>query len=297
MIYRQVLDALFTWVYGSTENPLGFLEIEPAILPLMEQWPRRKNRAEGLTGGGVAPVRGRVRSRSLWWSCRGADRRRWWSEEVGPRAQAGELVGGDRRGVRPNQGTIGQLNGSGSITRDQGRCVCKEPENGSPDCSVYARPRETEVRRRWSWVSGEVLSGSSTWKSSRVTSEANREAGATWTRLERAGRGGRGLGSGWGGGAACSRRSPVNFILGKAWERAGRYGRCLGLLYRHSEGEGAQQTWPDTVASARAGWANAGVPTKVEHVCVFILPEFWRVWSFIRACSCLGQCTNLFSSL
>jgi hypothetical protein len=26
--------------------------------------------------------------------------------------------------------------------------VCKESENGSPDCSVYAHPRATEVRRR-----------------------------------------------------------------------------------------------------------------------------------------------------
>jgi hypothetical protein len=31
-----------------------------------------------------------------------------------------------RRGVRPNQGTIGQSNGSVSFTRDQGRCVCKD---------------------------------------------------------------------------------------------------------------------------------------------------------------------------
>jgi hypothetical protein len=45
---------------------------------------------------------------------------------------------------------------------------------------------------------GEVLSGPSAWKASRVTSEANREANATWTRLERAGLDGRGLGSGGG---------------------------------------------------------------------------------------------------
>jgi hypothetical protein len=61
----------------------------------MEQWPRRKKGAEGLTGGGVAPVKGRVRSGSLWRSRRGADCQRWWSEEVGPRAQAGELVSGE----------------------------------------------------------------------------------------------------------------------------------------------------------------------------------------------------------
>jgi hypothetical protein len=68
-------------------------------------------------------------------------------------------------------------------------------ENGSTDCSVYARPRATKVRRRRSRVSGEVLSGPIAWKASQATGEANREAGATWTRLEQAGRGGRGLGS------------------------------------------------------------------------------------------------------
>jgi hypothetical protein len=100
-----------------------------------------------------------------------------------------------RRGVWPNQGTIDQLNGSGSFTRGQGRCARKELENGSPDCSVYARPLATEVWRRRSRVSGEVLSGPRAWKASRATGEANREADATWTRLERAGRSGRSLGS------------------------------------------------------------------------------------------------------
>jgi hypothetical protein len=52
-----------------------------------------------------------------------------------------------RRGVRPNQGDTVQLNGLGSFSRDQGRCVCKESEDGSPDCSVYVRLRATEVRR------------------------------------------------------------------------------------------------------------------------------------------------------
>jgi hypothetical protein len=44
-------------------------------------------------------VKGRVRSESLWRSHRGADHQRWWSEEVGPRAQAGELVGGKESGL------------------------------------------------------------------------------------------------------------------------------------------------------------------------------------------------------
>jgi len=73
--------------------------------------------------------------------------------------------------------------------------VHEEFENGSPDCSVYARPRATEVRRRRSWVSCEVLSGPRAWKASRAIGKANREAGATWTRLERAGHSGPGLGS------------------------------------------------------------------------------------------------------
>jgi hypothetical protein len=51
-----------------------------------------------------------------------------------------------RRGVRPNQGTIGQSNGSVSFTRDQVRRVCKESENDSPDCSVFAGRRANEVQ-------------------------------------------------------------------------------------------------------------------------------------------------------
>jgi hypothetical protein len=99
-----------------------------------------------------------------------------------------------RRGVRPIQGTIGQLNGSESFTRDQGRCVREELKNGSPDCSVYARRRAAEVRRGRSWFSGEVLPGPRAWEASQAMSEANRAAGAAWKRLEWAGHGGRGSG-------------------------------------------------------------------------------------------------------
>jgi hypothetical protein len=53
-----------------------------------------------------------------------------------------------RRKVWPNQGAIDQLNVSGNFTKDEGRCVCEEFENGLSDCSVHARPRATEVRRR-----------------------------------------------------------------------------------------------------------------------------------------------------
>jgi hypothetical protein len=119
------------------------------------------------------------------------------------------------RGIWPAHDAIVQLNGSGSFTRGQGRYVCEEFENGSPDCSVYARLRATEVWQGWSWVSSEVLSGPRTWKASRATSEANRATGMAWKWLEGAGRGGRGSGGMAGGGAACSRRSPVNFGSGR----------------------------------------------------------------------------------
>jgi hypothetical protein len=46
-----------------------------------------------------------------------------------------------------------------------------------------------------------------------------------------------------------------------------------------------------------AGWANAGVPTRVEHVEPLLLLEFWRVLSLIQACSCLGQCKKTSSPL
>jgi hypothetical protein len=85
-----------------------------------------------------------------------------------------------RRGIRPAHGAIIQSNGLGSFTRDQGRYAREEFENGSPDCSVYARPRATEVRRGRSRVSSEVLPGLRTWKASRATGEANRVTGAAW---------------------------------------------------------------------------------------------------------------------
>jgi hypothetical protein len=99
-----------------------------------------------------------------------------------------------RRGIQPAHGAIIQLNGSGSFTRDQGRYAREEFENGSPDCSVYVRPRATKVRRGRSRVSGEVLPGPRTWKASRATGEANRVTGAAWKWLGGAGSSGRGSG-------------------------------------------------------------------------------------------------------
>jgi hypothetical protein len=110
-----------------------------------------------------------------------------------------------RRGVRPIQGTIDRSNGLESFTRDQGRCVCEELKNGSPDCSVYARRRAAEVRQGRSWLSGEVLPGPRARKASQANGEANRAAGAAWKQLGWAGHGGRG--SGGNGGRKRARRS------------------------------------------------------------------------------------------
>jgi hypothetical protein len=62
-----------------------------------------------------------------WFTCAGEDARQ-------------------RRGVRPAHGAIVQLNGSESFTREQGRGVCEELKNGSPESLVHARRRATEVR-------------------------------------------------------------------------------------------------------------------------------------------------------
>jgi hypothetical protein len=51
-----------------------------------------------LTGGEIGPAKGRVGSGRLWRSQRGAARRRGWLESLGPRAQAGVLVGGECTG-------------------------------------------------------------------------------------------------------------------------------------------------------------------------------------------------------
>jgi hypothetical protein len=52
-----------------------------------------------LTGGDLASVRCPGRSGRLRRSRRCAGRRRRWSESVGPRAQAGELIGGECPGL------------------------------------------------------------------------------------------------------------------------------------------------------------------------------------------------------
>jgi hypothetical protein len=79
--------------------------------------------------------------------------------------------------------------------------------------------------------------------------------------------------------------------------RWGTPGEALKARASMAEGEGARRTWPNAGASARAGWANADMPTRVEHVCAFILPEFWHVWHSSEPALAMVSAQNLFSSL
>jgi hypothetical protein len=141
--------------------------------------------------------------------------------------------------------------------------VREEFENGSPDCSIYARLRATDVRRGRSWVSGEALSGPRTWEASRATGEANRVTGVAWKWLEGAGLGGRGSGGLAGGGVACSRQSPVNFGSGRTEGARGGTAEALGYFIgttRCTGGRGAAS------ARGRALW-RVGERTGVNRAC------------------------------
>jgi hypothetical protein len=98
-----------------------------------------------------------------------------------------------RRGVRPIQGTIDQLNRSESFTRDQGRCVCEELKNGSPDCSVCAQAGDQSLARtilvlRWSSAGSEGLgSFTSSWRSYPSSWRGLEATGVGWPRWPRLG--------------------------------------------------------------------------------------------------------------
>jgi hypothetical protein len=157
--------------------------------------------------------------------------------------------------------------------------VCDEFENVSLDCSVYARLRATEVRRGRSWVSGEALPCLRTWKASRANSKANRATGAAWKWLEGASHGGRGSGGLAGGGAACSRRSLVNFGSGRTESARRGTAEALGCFIGTARCTGSRGP-----ASAR-GRARLGVGarTGVNRVCQ---PRL-NTWSL-----CFCPCSN-----
>jgi hypothetical protein len=141
--YILVLGLLFKYVADSSENPRGSSKPNPRSFPQINntcgggkgRGAYRRRDCSGEVAEGVGEV---LRVTTMCGSPSGM-------VGVGRSTCAG---GGARqwRGVWPIKGTIDQLNGSESFTRDQVRCVCEELKNGSPDSSVYARRRADEVR-------------------------------------------------------------------------------------------------------------------------------------------------------
>ncbi len=84
---------------GGRNRPPGLFFFFPEVPPLMQIVPAERKRAARLTGGERGPARGGVGFGRSWRSQRGTARRRWWPESVGPRAQAGDLIGGEYSGL------------------------------------------------------------------------------------------------------------------------------------------------------------------------------------------------------
>jgi hypothetical protein len=81
-----------------------------------------------------------------------------------------------------------------------------------------------------------------------------------------------------GDGTACSGQIPVIFGSGRTCERAGRYGRGSGLLYRHGAVHGrpwtGERAWACTGERGCANGRELGVSATVEHVELLPLPKF-----------------------
>jgi hypothetical protein len=106
-----------------------------------------------------------------------------------------------------------------------------------------------------------------------------------WKWLEGAGHGGRGLGGFAGGGAACSRRSPVNFSSGRTESAWGGMAEALGCFIgtaRCTGGHGLASARACTVGRGCADWREPGMSATVEHVEPLLLPvgrKSSRIWA------------------
>jgi hypothetical protein len=137
----------------------------------------------------------------------------------------------------------------------------------------------TEVRRGRSSVFDEALPGPRTWKASWATCEANRATGVAWRWLEGAGHGGWGLGGLVGGGAACSRPSPVNFGSGKTESARGGTAEALGYFIGTTRCTGGRRP----SRARRRAWLGASAWTGVNRACQ---PQS-NTWS-----RCFCPCSN-----
>jgi hypothetical protein len=144
-----------------------------------------------------------------------------------------------RRGIRPAHGAIVQANRSNSFARGQEGQWCKELEKGSPDCSVHARRRATEVRRGWIRLSGEAMPRLKLEEASRLHGEAVQGLGRGWGSTEGAGHNGRARAVMANGGACFPRRTLVISGSGGALGVRVQTAKASGGIYRRGRGADA----------------------------------------------------------
>jgi hypothetical protein len=90
-------------------------------------------------------MEGGVGSGRLLQSQRGMARRRWWPESAGPRAQAGELVGGECSGLTTVIPVNTRAQGASRDIKQSTRA--RNRRNDVPWRSVHACRRSGEVRQ------------------------------------------------------------------------------------------------------------------------------------------------------
>jgi hypothetical protein len=128
----------------------GLFFFSPEVPPPMKTVTAEGNRAARLTGGERGPARGGVGSGRFLRSQRGMARRWWWPESVGPRAQAGELVGGECSGLttvipvnpmargapRGDVETMRAVNWKMAQRLTRSTCADGAPNSSEHDCAI-----------------------------------------------------------------------------------------------------------------------------------------------------------------
>jgi hypothetical protein len=188
-------------------------------------------------------------------------------------------AGGDarrRRGIRPAHGAIVQVNRSESFAMGQEGQWCKELENGSPDCSVHAPRRATEVRRGWIRLSGEAMPRLKLGEASRLHEEAVQGLGRGWGSTEGASHNGRARAVMASGGACFPRRTPGISGSGGALGARVQTAKASGGIYRRGQGADARDGVTTCGARATATSPRSAGLTRRRARGSLLLPEFKR---------------------
>jgi hypothetical protein len=128
------------------QNPPGFFFFLPEIPPPFETVTAEVNRVARLTGSKGGPAKGGVSSGKSLRSRRGTAHRCRWPESVGPRAQAGGLVGGVCFGllttVEFNPRAQGASRGAKETTRARNR---RKTHHGARSTYAGGRVKSDDV--------------------------------------------------------------------------------------------------------------------------------------------------------